>query len=131
MSGVNRGQSRNAPPLELMHLAAAGNTVVGDKYGLFFSYFLFSSFFLGQGRGGSECKGESCSNASMRWCLGLFSPPMLNPLCIVNMATASVSEARLLALLLPCQFVLTSSGLTGPGPALRQTSTCVCTVLGM
>lgn len=79
MSGVNRGQSRNAPPLELMHLAAAGNTVVGDKYGLFFSYFLFSSFFLGQGRGGSECKGESCSNASMRWCLGLFFPPHAQP----------------------------------------------------
>lgn len=43
MSGVNRGQSHNAPPLELMHLAAAGNTVVGDKYGLFF---IFSFFFV-------------------------------------------------------------------------------------
>lgn len=47
MSGVDGGQSQNAPPLELMHLAAAANTVVGDKYGLFFFFycFLFSSFF--------------------------------------------------------------------------------------
>lgn len=35
MSGVDGGRSQNGPPLELMHLAAAGNTVVGDKYGLF------------------------------------------------------------------------------------------------
>lgn len=44
MSGVDGGQSQNGPPLELMHLAAAGNTVVGDKYGHFFNV-LFSSFY--------------------------------------------------------------------------------------
>lgn len=36
----------NGPPLELMHLAAAGNTVVGDKYGLFFFCSLNVFFFL-------------------------------------------------------------------------------------
>lgn len=37
---------RTVPPLELMHLAAAANTVVRDKYGLSFgkNVFFFSSF---------------------------------------------------------------------------------------
>lgn len=78
MSGVDGGQSQNAPPLELMHLAAAANTVVGDKYGLFFCFFLLFSFFFvflvssglwrgGWGRRGvGGCKGERRSNASVR-----------------------------------------------------------------
>lgn len=36
----------NGPPLELMHLAAAGNTVVGDKYGLFLFFKCFLLSFL-------------------------------------------------------------------------------------
>lgn len=61
MSGVDGGQSQNAPPLELMHLAAAANTVVGDKYGLFFFFFFTVFFFL---RFSSEF-------GSVAWGLGL------------------------------------------------------------
>lgn len=46
MSGVDGGQSHNGPPLELMHLAAAGNTVVGDKYGLFYCFLFFFIFLV-------------------------------------------------------------------------------------
>lgn len=44
VSGVDGGQSQNGPLFELMHLAAAGNTVVKDRYGLLFK--AFSSFFF-------------------------------------------------------------------------------------
>lgn len=88
MSGVDGNQSQNGPPLELMHLAAAGNTVVGDKYGLFFKnvfFFLVSSEKRG-GEGGAVGGGsgedESCSNASVRWCL--VCPPTHPPLPKLN-----------------------------------------------
>lgn len=56
MSGVDGGQSQNRPPLELMHLAAAGNTVVGDKYGHFLMFF-FLHFFLVRVVGGQGGEG--------------------------------------------------------------------------
>lgn len=68
MSGGNRGQCQNGPPLELMHWAAAGYTVVGDKYGLFNVFFLF--VFISVGEGGVLEKW---------WCVGLF-PPCSTPL---------------------------------------------------
>lgn len=79
----------------------------------------------GVGRGvGGRCKGVSRSNASVRWCVGLFPP--CSTLCIVNMAAASASEALLLALLLPasllCSNVFWSDG-PRPGP---QTDIHMC-----
>lgn len=90
MSGEDGGQSQDSPPLELMHVAAAGNTVVGDEYGLFCVYFFLR--FSSEGWGGG-CKGESRSNASVRWCVGLLPP--CSTFCIVNMVAASLSEAQL------------------------------------
>lgn len=61
----------NGPPLELMHLAAAGNTVVGDKYGLFLFFkcsfvSLVRSGARGEGGGiGEAGEGESRSNTSV------------------------------------------------------------------
>lgn len=79
---------------------------------------------MGLGGGQGECKGESRSNASVRWCLGLFPP--CSTLRIVNMAAASVSGALLLALLLPasllCSNVFWSDG-PRPGP---QTDIHMC-----
>lgn len=71
---------------------------------------MFSFFFVFLARVGAEggvegggaggCKGESRSNASVRWCLGLFLPsPIPPPPCstpsafIVNMAAACIGEA--------------------------------------
>lgn len=97
----------------------------------FFLKCFLLSFLREVGRGGGE--DDSCSNASMRWCLGMFPPPSQAQPFALSTWRQPVS-ARLCfwpCCCLPVCFVLTSSGLMGPGPALRQTSTCVCTVLGM
>lgn len=94
----------------------------------FFKMFSFFVTFLLRVRVGvGGVKVRAGPFASVSWCVSLFPP--CSTLCIVNMASASLSFW--LCCRLPVCFVLTSSGLTGPGLALRQTSTCVCTVLGM
>lgn len=108
---------QNAPPLELMHLAAAGNTVVGDRYGPFFCLDFLNVFFIFLVRAG--CKKVRAAPMPRRG--GVFwvcIPPMLTTLCIVNVAAgASVGEA--LPFFWPCccpASLLCSNVLWSDGP---------------
>lgn len=91
------------PPLELMHSAAAGNTVVGDKYGLF-NMFVFVFYFVRRGYLGKVVL-----------CGPVF--PMLNPSVTVNMEAGRSLFFRPRCCPV-CPFCFCSSGLLGSaGPS--------------
>lgn len=133
--GIRNG---TAPPLELTNLAAAANTVVEtDMAFLCLFGFLLQLYhepgWAEPGRAGPGWVGPGCGCVKVRGVLmraGLWGP---FPPCAVNINTHFTVNTAAAGPSGPgCPFPsLPSSGLRSPGPALRQTSTCVCMVRGM